>query len=145
MMTVWGMYKSGTMMMCPGWLRLWGEGNWCPCLADREMPSDARDRVRTDKVVVLTGECTNTTQHCIYLGKTLNTRGWSMHLPGCPTPPYMITSTPKLNLFNKFQTMTTSRSNSQPTTTSTMIYALLRRWCSGREEDHRAEDADSGE
>jgi hypothetical protein len=59
--------------------------------------------------------------------------------------PYTITSAPKLNLFNRFQTMTTSISNSQPTTTSATIYALLRRRCGGREEDHRAEGADSGE
>jgi hypothetical protein len=32
-----------------------------------EVPSDARDRVRADEVVVLTEECTNTTRHCIYM------------------------------------------------------------------------------
>jgi hypothetical protein len=36
-------------------------------LCGGEVPSDARDRVRADEVVVLTEECTNTTRHCIYM------------------------------------------------------------------------------
>jgi hypothetical protein len=51
-------------------------------------------------------------------------------------------ATPKLNPFNRFQIMTTSTSSSQPTTSSTTIYALLR---SGREGDHRAEGDDAAE
>ena len=45
--------------------------------------------------------------------------------------------------FHRFQTMTTSTSNSQPTTASTTIYALIGRRCGGREGDHRAERDDS--
>ena len=39
--------------------------------------------------------------------------------------------------------MTTSTSESQPTTSSTTIYALARRRCGGREGNHRAERGDS--
>jgi len=52
-----------------------------------------REHIDTDHMVVWTKECTNMMWHvtmCVttlkHLSETPNTRGWSMHLPGCHTP-----------------------------------------------------------